>query len=159
MDNLNSDFASAQYDDFNYKSTIALDPQQYRPWLDRYEEDPSALQQAQPASVAFCETRQLSAKGLCDALVVSNALDNAVRGSLTLGWDTKLKRQRPEFSLKYPEKGPKELGSSLNGGQGGDLSFLPSQSPVISKQSCTYHGVHHGAKHERDQFFKVRRPG
>lgn len=157
MESLNSD--AAQFDDFNYKSKTSLDPQQYRTWLDRYEEDPSALQHAQPAGVAFCEAREQSAKKLCDSLVVANALDNTVCGSLTLGWDTKLKRQRLELFLDYPEKGPEDLGSSLNGGPGGDLSFQPSQSPVISKQSCSYHGVHHDAEHASNQFYNVRRFG
>ena len=88
------------------------------------------------------DLREANPKDFCENLVVDYAHDSGRKASLIVaeqGTDItgrKRRRARAENGASFPPKDPS--GRRINQGYGGDLSFLPPQSPFVCKQSATF---------------------
>ncbi len=107
------------------------------------------------------ESDDISPKSEVEELSSDYALDPRRTASICIvrnqpNHGSSKKRRRaggPEHGLQFPRD---EAGTKINQGYGGDLSFLPTQDPVVCKQSCKFTCFQPDAAGQRSSGWEVR---
>ena len=153
---------AAQFD-FDYDRS--LDPDQYRRLLNANA--CSNVNLANNERIRFVDTKDVSAVEQCNTVLTQWLSDRRTRGIISYpnpkSEQRACKRKRVAQNITFPTHVLRPNGSKrrVNQGKGGDLNFLPSPSPVISKQSCGFCGVQSGdsnSQHVKVCFWQLHTP-